>query len=112
MSLVAAFFMIVLSGWVVAGVTSDALAARGKWVWLAVPVAAFGSLVISFTGMLGLSYLGLVGYEGPPQGFGEHSFGAWVATSWTAVLGIPIVLATATRIVIWELDDREAAGDV
>lgn len=90
MILLVALFVIIAAAFFLAGFTAVAFAKRKLLVWLAVSVAIFGSVLISFLVVLGLSHFGLVIYTVPPTDFGSRAFASWVATSWAAVLGIPL----------------------
>jgi hypothetical protein len=94
MIFVVAFFVIAVSGWILAGFVSDALMKRRTITWLAVPAAVIGSLFVSWMVVLALMVLGLATSEPFAPGFGS-----WVVTSWAGVLAIPVVVGIAIQIV-------------
>ena len=99
---VTAFVVTVLSAWLLAGFTADALISRGRLVWLAVPAALVGSLFLSCLVVFAAFQTGLATSE--PF---HPVFGSWVVTSWAGILSVPISLAIAIRMVVWQRDDRE-----
>jgi hypothetical protein len=105
-SFVIAFLVTVLSAWVLAGFTADALMHKGRLVWLAVPAAIVGSLLLSCLVVFAAFQLGLATSE--PF---NPIFGSWVVTSWAGVLSVPVSLTIAIRIVVWEREDQEGRSD-
>ena len=101
MIFVVAFFVIVISGWILAGFVSDALMTKGARIWLAIPAAVFGSLMVSWV----IVFLAMISGVASSEPF-VPGFGAWVVTSWAGVLALPVVIGIAIQIVRWDKGEK------